>query len=123
MFEVAEAYEERMGRWSRQLAPLSLRSTGHGCCCLCSLPSAKNLAFPDRCAAAKETTGRRAQPLTISPKKRLSVQLEHRERFMNDIIRYKVRRILHFDRQYSIRSSATSTWPLKCFLTCSAHRL
>jgi ubiquinone/menaquinone biosynthesis C-methylase UbiE len=22
MFEVAEAYEERMGRWSRQLAPL-----------------------------------------------------------------------------------------------------
>ena len=28
MFEVAEAYEERMGRWSRQLAPLFLDFVG-----------------------------------------------------------------------------------------------
>ena len=28
MFEVAEAYEERMGRWSRQLAPLFLEFVG-----------------------------------------------------------------------------------------------
>jgi hypothetical protein len=34
----------------------------------------------------RRQTGRRAQPLTISPKKRLSVQLEQRERFMKDIL-------------------------------------
>ena len=28
MFEVAEAYEERMGRWSRQLAPLFVEFVG-----------------------------------------------------------------------------------------------
>ena len=28
MFEVAEAYEERMGRWIRQLAPLFLEFVG-----------------------------------------------------------------------------------------------
>jgi hypothetical protein len=34
----------------------------------------------------KRQTGGRAQPLTISPTKRLSVRLEQRERFMNDIL-------------------------------------
>ena len=28
MFEVAEAYEDRMGRWSRQLAPLFVQFVG-----------------------------------------------------------------------------------------------
>jgi hypothetical protein len=34
----------------------------------------------------RRQTGVRAQPLTISQKKRLSVQLEQRERFMKDIL-------------------------------------